>query len=115
TAKTYLAANKPDVLISDVRLGAFNGLQLIVFAKLQHPEMIAIVLTGYDDPVLRAEAAHANALYLVKPVEADRLLEAISPRSDTAHDVVKRMPVRTPVSEVSERRAHTPGQPDRVQ
>src|SRR5207253_7735839 len=93
-AKAFLATSKPDVLISDVRLGAFNGLQLIVFAKMQHPEMIAVVLTGYDDPVLRTEAAHAGASYLVKPIDADRLLEVVSPRADTAHDVVKRAATR---------------------
>ena len=93
SAKAYLSAAKPDVLISDVRLGAFNGLQLVVFAKLQHPEMIAIVLTGYDDPVLRTEAAHAGASYLVKPIDSERLLELINarpdPRPDTARDTAK--------------------------
>src|SRR4051812_38465402 len=75
SAKAYLSAAKPDVLITDVRLGAFNGIQLVVFAKLQPPEMIAVVLTGYDDPVLRAEAAHAGASYLVKPIDSERLFE----------------------------------------
>ena len=70
------------MLISDVRLGAFNGLQLVVFAKLQHPDMIAIVLTGFDDPVLRTEAAHAGALYLVKPIESQRLLDLVDGRPD---------------------------------
>ena len=91
-AKAYLATAKPDVLISDVRLGAFNGLQLVVFAKLQHPEMIAIVLTGYDDPVLRAEAAHAGAVYLVKPIDAERLLAAIDPKAGRARDLVEPAP-----------------------
>ena len=93
-AKSFLAKEKPDVLISDVRLGAFNGLQLIVFAKLQHPEMTAIVLTGYDDPVMRMEAAHAGATYLVKPVDADTLFEAITPGAVMADDVVRQIPSR---------------------
>jgi AmiR/NasT family two-component response regulator len=79
---------------------------LVVFAKLQHPEMIAIVLTGYDDPVLRTEAAHAGASYLVKPIDSERLLELIDPRpalrpeprleprQDTAHDTRKRVTSR---------------------
>ena len=77
TAKTYLATARPDVMISDVRLGAFNGLQLVVFAKLQRPEMIAIVSTGYDDPVLREEASKTGAAYLVKPFTAGQLLHSI--------------------------------------
>jgi DNA-binding NtrC family response regulator len=84
TARAYLTTAKPDVLISDVRLGAFNGLQLVVFAKMQHPEMIAIVLTGFDDPVLRTEAAHAGASYLVKPIDSERVLELIDVRPGSA-------------------------------
>ena len=83
-AKAYLHVAKPDVLISDVRLGAFNGIQLVVYAKLQHPEMIAIVLTGFDDPVLRTEAAHAGAAYLVKPIDSERILELIEAKTDPA-------------------------------
>ncbi|MEO8259508.1 MAG: response regulator [Acidobacteriota bacterium] len=86
SAKSYLSASKPDVLISDVRLGAFNGLQLVVYAKLEHPDMIAIVLTGFDDPVLRTEAAHAGASYLVKPIESQRLLDLIDGKSDGTAD-----------------------------
>ena len=89
SAKAYLSVAKPDVLISDVRLGAFNGLQLVVFAKLQHPEMIAIVLTGYDDPVLRTEAAHAGASYLVKPIDTERVLDLIEARPDTKPDTAR--------------------------
>jgi DNA-binding NtrC family response regulator len=100
SAKAYLSVAKPDVLISDVRLGAFNGLQLVVFAKLEHPEMIAIVLTGFDDPVLRTEAAHAGASYLVKPVDSERILELVDAKPDTtrgtAHDQARR--VSTPPS-----------------
>ena len=71
------------MLISDVRLGAFNGLQLVVYAKLEHPDMIAIVLTGFDDPVLRTEAAHAGASYLVKPIESQRILDLVDGKPDT--------------------------------
>ena len=87
-AKAYLSKAKPDVLISDVRLGAFNGLQLVVYAKLEHPDMIAIVLTGFDDPVLRTEAAHAGASYLVKPIESQRILDLIDGKPRTTSDTV---------------------------
>lgn len=80
TAKNYLASTTPDALITDVRLGAFNGLQLVVLAKVDHPELIAIVLTGYDDQVLHEEAIAAGAHYLVKPVGAEPLLACLKPR-----------------------------------
>lgn len=77
TAKILLASNPPDVLIADVRLGEFNGLQLIVRAKLAHPHVAAIVLTGFDDPVVRDQASSMGATYLVKPVTSERLLDSI--------------------------------------
>jgi DNA-binding NtrC family response regulator len=66
-----------DVLITDVRLGAFNGLQLAVLAKDLWPEIRLIVFSGFDDPVLRAEAEHVGATYLVKPVTSSKLLEMV--------------------------------------
>ena len=42
-----------DALITDVRLGAFNGLQLAVMARDMYPKMRLIVFSGFDDPVLR--------------------------------------------------------------
>ena len=67
-AQNYLSLNQPDALITDVRLGAFNGMQLLLFAKLEHPDMVAVAMTGFDDPALRQEAARIGATFLVKPV-----------------------------------------------
>lgn len=67
-----------DVLVTDVRLGAFNGIQLAVMARDKDPEMRIVVFSGYDDPVLREEAARLKATYLVKPVSAEELIEVIT-------------------------------------
>jgi DNA-binding response OmpR family regulator len=64
----------PDLLIIDVRLGAFNGLQLISTAQVQIP---AIVVTGFDDTVLRADAGGFGASYVVKPIKPAALLALI--------------------------------------
>ena len=61
-------------LLTDVRLGAFNGLQLAVIARDLQPDMRLIVYSGFDDPVLRAEAERIRATYVVKPVTAGQLL-----------------------------------------
>lgn len=63
-----LRDRKFDALITDVRLGAFNGLQLAVIARDEQPHIRIIVFSGFEDPVLRAEAAAVDADYLVKPV-----------------------------------------------
>jgi len=66
-----------DALITDVRLGAFNGLQLAVMARDMYPDMRLIVFSGFDDPVLRTEAEHIGAVYLVKPVGSSDLLKLL--------------------------------------
>jgi len=72
--KVELRDRDPHLLILDVRLGAFNGLQLISTGRVGIP---AIVVTGFDDPVLRADASEFGADYLVKPVPPAALLELI--------------------------------------
>jgi DNA-binding NtrC family response regulator len=76
-AKTHLAAVKTDVLITDIRLGAFNGLQLVLIAKLKNPKTSAIALSGFDDPVLRHDAANMGALFRLKPIGTEQLLDGI--------------------------------------
>ncbi len=66
-----------DALITDVRLGAFNGLQLAVMARDMYPDMRLIVFSGFDDPVLRADADQVGAVYLVKPVGSSELLKLL--------------------------------------
>jgi two-component system C4-dicarboxylate transport response regulator DctD len=77
-AKKHLAAVVPDVLITDVRLGGSNGLHLVVMSKLRHPEMVAVVMTGYDDVVLRKDAEAAGAHYVVKPILVADLVDLIA-------------------------------------
>jgi DNA-binding NtrC family response regulator len=70
-------------LLTDVRLGAFNGLQLAVIARDLQPDMTLIVYSGFDDPVLRSEAEHLRAVYLVKPVSAAQLLHLFEAHTQT--------------------------------
>jgi len=76
-ARRRLREQHFDVLITDVRLGAFNGLQLAVLAKDVDRNTQLIVFSGFDDPVLRSEAEHLGGKYLVKPVAAATLLDLI--------------------------------------
>ncbi len=73
-ASELLKSKAPDLLILDVRLGEFNGLQLIVTAPRPVP---AIVVTGYDDTVLERDARQLGAEYLVKPITHELLVSMI--------------------------------------
>ena len=76
-ARNWLLTEDFRCLVTDVRLGAFNGLQLAVIARDRSQEMGIVVFSGFDDPVLREEAAHLRATYLVKPITAEQLFELI--------------------------------------
>lgn len=79
--RRVLRDDNPDLLIADVRLGAFNGLQLIATGPARIP---AIVVSGFDDSVLQAEARAFGAEYLVKPVTAASLLSLIEQKLASA-------------------------------
>jgi DNA-binding NtrC family response regulator len=76
-AKNYLALNRPTAIIADVRIGANNGLQLLSLTKLENPAVVGICMTGFDDPVLRAEAERIGAHYLLKPLVAQDILKLL--------------------------------------
>ncbi len=70
-------AAMPDLLITDVRLGVYNGLQLLMRGRMVNPRLQAIVITGYADQIVRREAVYLQAEHLEKPVDADRLLQVV--------------------------------------
>lgn len=80
-AQRALRENAPDLLMADVRLGPFNGLQLIATGQVRIP---TIVVSGFDDPVLQADAKAFGADYLVKPIDTAALLALIDRRLASA-------------------------------
>ena len=81
-AKRMLADAPPSLLIAGVRLGAYNGLHLILRSRIEHPEMKAILTNHVLDPVLKAEADRQRAVYLLRPW-TDQALLGIVERSLT--------------------------------
>jgi DNA-binding response OmpR family regulator len=76
-AREQIARLQPAIVIADVRLGDFNGIQLGILAKSAHPEVRVVIISGWDDAVLRHEAAELGAVYLQKPFDATELLAAL--------------------------------------
>src|SRR5262245_36758955 len=66
-----------DVLVVDVRLHGFNGLQLATRARVDQPDMRIVVVSGWEDPVLMREAAALGAVFLAKPFSEEELLTAV--------------------------------------
>src|ERR1043165_416031 len=61
-ATFQLREQKPEVLVVDVRLGEFNGLQLAIMARQRWSEVPIVIMSGWDDPVLREDAAQCRAV-----------------------------------------------------
>jgi two-component system, NtrC family, response regulator AtoC len=77
-ARRMLLTAPPDLLITDIRLGDYNGLQLLIDSPVPMP---AIVMSGYPDPVLQSDARHFGASYVTKPVPDSLLLELVSEKT----------------------------------
>jgi DNA-binding NtrC family response regulator len=77
-ATRLLATTSPDLLIADERLGAYNGLHLVLRGRVDHPDMRAIVTTSVKDPCVEAEATRMNAWCFVKPRDPVEWLLPIS-------------------------------------
>jgi DNA-binding NtrC family response regulator len=80
-ARAYLSQARPAAVIVDVRLGTYNGLQLIHFSQPNSPQTQWLVVSGFDDPVLRQEATTLGAHFLTKPLDLEKLRELLPPRA----------------------------------
>jgi DNA-binding NtrC family response regulator len=68
------AEDPPALLIASVRLGAYNGLHLVIRGRLDRPGMAAILTSDTHDPMLAAEAATYGAAYVSGALQRDALL-----------------------------------------
>ncbi len=73
--RRLLERDAPDLLIVDLRLEGFNGLQLLHINPRPIP---TIVITGYPDDVLQADVRRLGAEYLIKPIAPAELLRLIA-------------------------------------
>lgn len=73
-ARHALRNDPPDLLVADIRLGAFNGLHLLITARARLP---VIIMTGFHDPVLEADARTYGAEYIVKPLDPSSFLRLV--------------------------------------
>lgn len=75
-AKRVLAARPPDLLVTHVRLGEYNGLQLVLRGKMTRPAMGAIVVADEPDPVLERDVTEMDATLVLSTAGRDEWLAA---------------------------------------
>ena len=65
TAIKRLTDEHPDLLLVDIRLDEYNGLHLVAMRRDPIP---AVVLTGFADPAIEADARRLGAEFVLKPI-----------------------------------------------
>lgn len=77
-AKRALTFHQPWVIISHLRLAAFNGLHLVHLGRLADPELRAIVVASGTDVLLQGEAEEMGATVMVEPLHSGELLSELA-------------------------------------
>ena len=85
-ALDLLQSEPPDALVTELRLGAFNGLHLVMRLQGHAPESVAVVYTEFPDPVLEKQALQMGAHFLIKDDDPSRLLTLLATRLDSPEE-----------------------------
>ena len=73
---TEIDSGQPDVVVSDIRMGGMDGLELLARLREQHPDVPVIVMTAHSDLDSAVASIQGGAFeYIPKPFEVD---EAVS-------------------------------------
>jgi len=77
-ALSRIKFDQPDIVLSDIGLPGMSGIEGITILKEKYPEIIALVLSVYDDDERIFDALCAGACgYLLKHTEPTELLKSI--------------------------------------
>ena len=82
-------ASRPALLVTELRLGEYNGLHLVLRGKSAHPSLAAIVTSRILDPALYKEAEQLGATFVLKTVAPQEFRAAVlrtifRPQGDTS-------------------------------
>lgn len=70
---------KVDLVISDIRMGEMNGIELLKRTRELHPDISFIIISGYDEFAYARDAIRYGALdYLLKPIDRVELARVLN-------------------------------------
>ncbi len=77
-AYPMILKERPDILITDIKMPFMDGLELSRLVKQELPDIKILILSGYDEFEYAKEAIRIGvAEYLLKPVSSSKLLEVL--------------------------------------
>lgn len=78
SALEYLQDHELQLILSDIRMPHFDGLEMAKMVRQMHPSVAIVFISGYDDFSLVREALQLGACdYLLKPLEPSVLIELL--------------------------------------
>lgn len=83
-AYPMILKEKPDILITDIRMPFMDGLELGRLVKKELPDIKILILSGYDEFEYAKKAIKIGVTeYLLKPISAAKLTEVLNAVADT--------------------------------
>lgn len=83
-AYPMIIKEKPDILITDIRMPFMDGLELCKLVKKELLNIKILILSGYDEFDYAKEAIRLGVTeYLLKPISSGKLLEALNGVSES--------------------------------
>lgn len=84
TAIRIIEAEKPELVFTDMRMPIKNGVELLEWIHRHHPACKTIVVSGHDDfDYVRHTVKYGGVDYILKPIDADELEEAVAKAVDS--------------------------------
>ncbi|MBS6520611.1 MAG: response regulator [Clostridiales bacterium] len=83
-AYPMILKEKPDILITDIRMPFMDGLELSRLVKKELPDIKILILSGYDEFEYAKKAIKIGVTeYLLKPISAAKLTEVLNAVAET--------------------------------
>lgn len=78
-AYELICTNPPDIVIADIKMPGMNGLELIAEVKKKYPEILFIILSGYEEfEFAKTAMQYGVKYYLLKPSNEKKIIEALN-------------------------------------
>lgn len=101
-----IAAERPDVVLLDVKLPGMSGLEALAQIRTRHPAVIVIIITAYDDVETTVEAMRLQAFdFVPKPIDLD-VVKSTLERAFRTQSVRSTLPVKRRRKPPKEKRGH---------
>lgn len=79
SGKEMILREKPDIVLTDIRMPGEDGLQMISELREVMPDLMIIILTGYDQFEYASKAIKLSVFdYILKPIQNEEVEETIT-------------------------------------